>query len=1193
MTSNQTIGAERELKPFIKVVRKILVIASLGCFANWAASIFAQTTNEIRIVELQGLVEISPKGASTWVRTQTNQTVYPFDRLRTGPNSRVALRWSDESVVPFGAQTELEILPPHATDAEPGLHLIRGIISFFHRDKPSRIRVITRGATAGIEGTEFVMEVADSSEAERTTLSVIDGRVSFTNEQAALVLTNGQQAVAEPGKAPVRTAGFNATNLLQWCFYYPAVLDLNDLSLTTEEQKLLGDSLAAYRAGDLLTALAKYPDARQPGSDAQRIYHSALLLSVGQVEKAEANLSTLTATGVSEKLQRLAAALRTLIAAVKREKNPSMLKPQLATELLAASYFEQSRAVREKSLTSALHLARQAVTASPDFGFGWERVAELEFSFGRTDRALEDLNRSLALAPRNAQALALQGFLLAAQNKTREAIDWFDRALAVDSALGNAWLGRGLCRIRRGDTTGGHEDLLIAAALEPQRAALRSYLGKAWSDAGDDARARKELRLAQKLDPKDPTSWLYSALNNEQHNRINEAIGDLEKSQELNEDRSVYRSGLLLDQDRAVRSANLARIYAEAGMEDVALREASRAVASDYGNYSAHLFLADSYEQLRQSSPFDLRFETPAFSEYLIASLLGPADGRILAQPVTQQEYTRLFERDTFGFSSSTEYLSRGAWSQYAAQYGTVKNFSYALETDYQSDPGQTPNSSVETKQLSLKLKQMLTPRDGLFVQVLDFRKTSGDLSQRYDASQADIGFEAREKQEPSVLVGLDHKWSDTQHTLLLASRFNDSLAFKDPHGPTYLLAQDSGQVFEFAPTDLTENFKSRLTVDSFELQHLMGGDPFQTIAGIRFQHGSYRLANEQSFEFGNASGNEIFFDLNPGGVTIVTNQSLETDSLRITPYLYEHWHVTDTLWLIGGVALDYQSQPRNALFAPVEDGHEIQRQFSPKAGLIWKPTLRTAVRAAYSKSLGGASLDQSVRLEPTQLAGFTQAYRNLIPDSLAGGVGGEHFETADISVEHQFPTRTYVALSAELLRSKADQAVGAFLHDFNAEGPAVQIMENLRFQERSAEVSLHQLLGDCFSLGARYHLSDARLALDFPEIDPSTGVTSSTSRGLLHQISLEAVFQHPCGFFAEAQGRWWAQELKNDLSSLPGDRFWQANLMAGFRSPRRHVEISVGLLNVTGQDYRLHPINLYPDLSRERTFVTRLQLNF
>ncbi len=95
-----------------------------------------------------------------------------------------------------------------------------------------------------------------------TTLSVVDGKVRLGNEQATLLLTNGQQAIAEPGKAPTRTAGFIANNLLQWCFYYPAVLDPDDLVLTGAETNALADSLAAYRSGDLLAALAKYPVGR-------------------------------------------------------------------------------------------------------------------------------------------------------------------------------------------------------------------------------------------------------------------------------------------------------------------------------------------------------------------------------------------------------------------------------------------------------------------------------------------------------------------------------------------------------------------------------------------------------------------------------------------------------------------------------------------------------------------------------------------------------------------------------------------------------------------------------------------------------------------------------------------------------------------------------------------------------------------
>ena len=691
-------------------------------------------TNEIRIVELQGTAEFSPATATTWVPVQTNQVVHSFDRLRTGANSRMALLWSDRSVVSFGALTELEVLPPDSSDAQCGLHLLRGIVSFFHRDEPGRIRVITRGAVAGVEGTEFIVA---ADETERTTLSVIDGKVRFGNEQAMLLLTNGQQAVVEPGKAPVRTAGFIANNVLQWCFYYPAVIDLNDLPFTPEEQKILGESLQAYRSGDLLVALAKYPAGRLPGSDAERVYFAGLLLGVGQVEPAETALASLSAADASSRPQRVATALRQLISAVKRQPNPAIVRPQLATEFLADSYYQQSRANPGISLPSALDSARQTVTNSPDFGYGWERVAELEFSFGRTGRALEALDKSLALAPRNAQALALKGFLLAAQNRTGEAIGWFDQALAVDSALGNAWLGRGLCRIRRGDTAGGREDLLVAAALEPQRAELRSYLGKAYATTGDYPRAAKEYKLAEKLDTRDPTPWLYSALLNQEDNRINDAIRDLEKSQELNDNRSVYRSQLLLDQDRAVRSANLAAMYQDDGMDDVAVREASRAVTYDYANYSAHLFLANSYSQLSDPNLINLRYETPAENEYLLANLLSPVVAGTMSPTISQQEYSPLFDRNRLGVASSTEYLSRGAWTESGAQFGTYENFGYAVEGFYRTDNGQQVNNDVEQRQLSGTFKLQITPQDMVYFQVKQYDANSGDLAQYYNPTNA------------------------------------------------------------------------------------------------------------------------------------------------------------------------------------------------------------------------------------------------------------------------------------------------------------------------------------------------------------------------------------------------------------------------------------------------------------------------
>jgi tetratricopeptide (TPR) repeat protein len=1089
------------------------------------------------------------------------------------------------------ALTELEILPPHEPKAQFGLNLLKGVISFFHRDEPGRIRAVTRGVTAGVEGTEFVLAVAGEGLTEKTTLYVIDGKVRLTNAQGTLLLINGEQAVTEVGSAPLRTVGFIANNVLQWCFYYPAVLDLLDLPLDSSTETALAASLDAYRSGDLLAALRLYPAGREPGSDAEKIYYAELLLSVGQVARTEAVLSSLPRDPATGRVQRLAAALRRQIAAVKRQESTSPLKPELATEFLASSYYEQSLAIRDVSLKAALRLADRATTNSPTFAFALERVAELQFSFGRTREAMKALDRSLELAPRNAQARALKGFLLAAQNRTRDAIEWFNESLAVDSGLGNAWLGRGLSRIRRGDLEGGREDLLVAAALEPQRALLRSYLGKAYGEERDYSRAISELRRAETLDPKDPTAWLYSALLKEQQNRINEAIHDLEVSQDLNQNREVYRSGLLLDQDRGVRSANLARIYAEAGLDDVGFREAGRAVAADYANYSAHLFLANSYAQLTGPNPFGLRFRPSHLSEYLLASMLGPADGRVLSQGVSQQEYTRLFERDTLGLSSSTEYLSRGAWSQSGAQYGTFGGSSYAVEGEYLWDPGETPNGQLESWAVSVKAKQMLSLQDGLYLQVVVGSDSSGDLTQRYNPNQGLRGMDNDYDLGPNVLAGLDHQWNENNRTLVLFSQFKSDLDATNPHSPVLLETQTFGRTDGFLQTDLSLKFREKLTAYSGELQHIMLTGPFQTIAGVRIQRTTDEMSSLQAIYPGNAPEYEIYFG--DAGSTI-TNQSLEAEATRISPYLYEFWQVIPSLQLIGGLSYDYQELPTNTRFPPVDATQHNESKLSPKAGLVWTPSSRATLRGVYSQSLGGFNLEQSVRLEPTQLAGFGLVYRDLIPPSLLGVVSGDKVETADLSFDYRFPSRTYVAVSGEFLESNLEDHAGGFQRGLlTSQGPALQFDRSLKYQERSLDVSAHQLLGEWFSIGASYRLSEAQLDESYPGVPASLGVTSLSYKGLLHTLKLQALAQHPSGLFAGFEAVWWSQQLSDDLSSLEGDSFWQENLRLGYRFPRRRAEISAGILNLGGSDYQLHPINLYPYLPRSRTLFVRLQLNF
>jgi hypothetical protein len=218
-------------------------------------------------------------------------------------------------------------------------------------------------------------------------------------------------------------------------------------------------------------------------------------------------------------------------------------------------------------------------------------------------------------------------------------------------------------RIRRARAEEGRKDLQVAATLEPRRSILRSYLGKAWSETRDAARAEKELRLAQKLDANDPTPWLYSAILAEQQNKVNEAIDDLEHSQELNDNRSLFRSRLLLDQDKAIRSANLARIYQDAGRSTGSAR-ASRPSATTTGIRAP--VPANSYEGLRDPKQIN-RYEARRWP-----SISSPTSGA--RSHAVGHGFAAGIPR---GCSSAIhrhrlehEYFSSGDWIP-GAQYGT------------------------------------------------------------------------------------------------------------------------------------------------------------------------------------------------------------------------------------------------------------------------------------------------------------------------------------------------------------------------------------------------------------------------------------------------------------------------------------------------------------------------------------------
>jgi tetratricopeptide (TPR) repeat protein len=236
-------------------------------------------------------------------------------------------------------------------------------------------------------------------------------------------------------------------------------------------------------------------------------------------------------------------------------------------------------------------------------------------------------------------------------------------------------------------------------------ALLRTYLGKAYFEEARNELAGQQYAAAKELDPLDPTPYLYDAIRKQTENRPVEALADLERSIALNDNRAVYRSRLLLDEDRAARGTSLARIYDDLGFLELGANEAARSLAFDPTNASTHRFLSDIYGGLR-------RRESARMSELLQAQLLQnininpvqPSLAEANLNIVTQggpaepgfNELTPLFERDraqltAAGLVGSDETLGGEAvasalWGRYSISGGA---FHYTTD-------GWRPNHDIE-----------------------------------------------------------------------------------------------------------------------------------------------------------------------------------------------------------------------------------------------------------------------------------------------------------------------------------------------------------------------------------------------------------------------------------------------------------------------------------------------------------------
>lgn len=1140
----------------------------------WGCSLFMTAAQEAapaggEIVVVENEVDRSP-AQTAWTKAKPGDRMQWAEQVRTGELSRAAIELSTGGVMRISEFTQLRLQPPPTgqAGARSKIDFGKGVAYFLSRTE-AEADIETPSASLNIRGTEFVIEVAANG---TTMVTMVDGAVGLKNSQGGIELASGEQGIAESGKAPRKTAVLDASEKIQWFLYYPGIAD--PASFANLKGGRFGKSLAAYSEGDLLQALEILPAA---ATAEEYRFSAAVKLASGRIDQVEADLRKAGRHPMVDSLRLLMDVVKKPAAEMK-----NLAAPPTAEGQVALSYALQSGG----DLQGALDAAKRATEISPGFGLAWARVAEIEFGFGRNQEAIRAIDRALELAPRNAQAIALKGYLEMSNNRIDAAQQCFSQAIAIDPALGNAWLGRGLAFFQTRNREEGLRAVTMAAAVEPNRAFLRTYLAKALAETKRDEKAANELEISRRLDPGDPTAPFYQSLLDQRRYAFNQGIGHVEESIHLNDNRAIYRSAFLLDKDRSVRQANLAALYKNAGMTEASLEEARRSVISDYLNPSAHLFLSNSVNALRDARRVQLRYETPWFNELLIANLLSPAGTDLLPQNVSQQEYTQLFPGQRVGWSSRTLFRSDGEMLATGTFQGSSDKTSVALDYDIFSTNGDFPNTDLERSTAYLQLKHAITPRDSIYLNLKFQELERGDSRSVYDPAKLYPDLRVEQEQAPVTIIGYQHEWSPGSRTLMLGGALTDRIEIQDPGATTIAMRVDPTAPGLSSPIGFPSDLEQVRETEVYfgEIQQILSDERQTFLAGTRFDTGSFPTVNT----FTNQSIGNILPD---DPFTLRSDPNYQ----RWVAYAYYTRELVHGLWATAGLTYDWQEYPLNSSIAPATNDLEESSEFLPKAALVWTPNDELTFRLGYARSIGGATIDESVRLEPTQIAGFIQSFRTLVDGSEVGGLPSPLFDTGGLSFLYKLPTRTYLGAEAFLRTASATRGVGVLGVDQSTTkfNEAFLLDESIDYEEWGASFYINQLLGDEWALGARYTFTHAELDREFPGLS-AAGINSFTTseNSDLHQAETYLIWNHEDGWFSRLSAKLFSQDNSGYRTARPDDTWTQLDLSVGKRFWNNRGAVEIGILNLTDDNYRHNPLVTVPNSPRERTAFVELRLD-
>jgi tetratricopeptide (TPR) repeat protein len=1063
----------------------------------------AQTCEEPigKMVSVQGTVELQKAGGNRWQPVKLNDTLCPGDTIRVLNNSRAELALANQSVLRINENTTMT-LESVDEDRTTLVDLLKGAALFFSRGT-RKLKVKTQYAIFGVRGTEFFIRVLE----RQAFMSVFEGTVLVENQVGSLTVTSDQSTVVEAGRGPVLTVVARPRDAVQWALYYPPVL--------------------YWPPGE--TPLGAAGDARFLA------FRASQLLSVGRVDEAKADI---------DQAQRLdpnfsdALALQSIIAVVQNEKEAALslsqkavtADPQSATAQIALSYARQARFDLEGARSSV----EVAVKLDPQNALAWARLADLQASFGELGKALEAAKKAESLAPNLSLTQTVLGFAFLTQVKIDEAQRAFEKAITLDQAAPLPRLGLGLAKIRKGDLEKGGREIEIAAGLDSSNSLIRSYLGKTYYEEKRADLDGREYATAKKLDPNDPTPWFYDAIRLQTVNRPVEALHNYQKAIELNDNRAIYRSKLLLDSDLAARQSSLARIYNNLGFQQRALVEGWQSVNTDPSNFSAHRFLADSYaalprqeiarvSELLQSQllqPINITPIQPTLSEsnlFLIGSQ-GPATASF-------NTYNPLFNRNQAVMQADGLVGSNSTWGAEGIASGIYDKLSLSAGYSHFETDGWRENADQNDDIANVFAQLELTYNTSIQAEYRYRDTNRGDIQLGF--FEDDFLPNLRKEDETNtVRLGFRHGFSPGS---VLIGNFQYSDANRSD--------RNSGPILTRFDVEADEDAYGG------ELAYLLRSNYLNIVTGA-----GYIKINRDDDVFVDTFGTPVVRGIQDRGV----------DHTNL--YLYSYIKPMENLTVTVGGSGDF-FDPNN------EELIQKRDQFNPKFGITWNPFTDTTVRGAAFRVLKRTLITDQT-LEPTQVAGFNQFFDefNATDYWVYGGAIDQKF-TQSIYGGAEF---TYRSLKVP---------------SFNLSGN----LDNFNWDEYLTRAYLFWTPQNWLALSAEYLYED---------LERDKGFAEGAKDVATHRVPLGINFFHSSGLSASLKGTYvnqdgsFARKDETRVFNNGDDDFFLIDVAISYRFPKRYGFLTIGVKNLTDEDFEYFDSDRdNPGFQPERFFFGKVTL--